>query len=327
MTNNIKYRKPIPIKAQSGRSLEARQDNTRVYRPEIRQKMKAPEGYSPLLTPIDNQNQKATMPLSIALGEGAVSGSRVGPIGAAIGMGAALLDHYMPRAKGQAAMIRSVQTPRSRVMDRAETAPTDTISSNPASATQEAQETNPGTNNTDNKDNKDNKDKKSFRDRLADKVADKIRGKKSNKTDNTANNVDTPKKEPSSLSKNIKRIAYETKDNNFGEKMYPIRNLFRIGAYLTWGPEVAGHAMKAVPDYLEYAGNKFQKGFNSGKENNSQSTTSQTQSTPTKQQQVSNPDSINFPTSQQQSTNLDAIIDSLKLASQRQKSGQTQIYN
>ena len=315
MTNNIKYRKPIPIKAQSGRSLEARQDNTRVYRPEIRQKMKAPEGYSPLLTSIDNQNQKATMPLSIALGEGAISGSRVGPIGAAIGMGAALLDHYIPRAKGQAAMIRSVQTPRSRVMDRAETAPTDTISPNPASATQEAQETNPGTNNTDNKDNKDNKDKKSFRDRLADKVADKIRG-------NSGKKESAIEKESKTMWKNIANIyKLAGKTLGYGVALSPLAGA-GYGTYQIFKPEqtTADSLINAKIKELEEL-NKLDQAMQYNNKINEimQKLTSKNGTTQN--------DSINFPTQEQQITNLDAIADSIKAASQRQKSGQTQIYN
>lgn len=57
----------------------------------------------------------------------------------------------------------------------------------------------------------------------------------------------------------ILKTLWETKNRNFGE-LYKLRNAARVGTYIYEGPSILGFGTGALPRYMKYAGEQFEKG-------------------------------------------------------------------
>lgn len=340
MINNIKYKTPIPIRAQYGRVLNlsdkftkeaemakrAKQENARrralanKYFDDVPSIPNLAKGIyywatsEPALfgedeTPSVN---KGYAPV-VGVGSQAISAVRNIPKAVTLAKqslpGLAFLSAYLGGQDGetQEKYSQNIALSKPIYYDMAESNPTDSVSSNNNQKKADNGAADSNNSNTNNQNNDENQNK-GFRDKLADRVSNIIRGKKAPKK-NTGDSGSTK-------GHYIKKALWETSKSNYGE-FYPLRNILRTAVYLSEGPGIAGYAFRAIPTYIDYAGDKFWDSYRGTSKKDSISNKKDTTIQKPEKQIITQPSD----------NNLDSIINVLNQAKQRQNSGQAKIYD
>lgn len=287
MTANIKYQRPRPIKAQTGRTLVLSKNDEAQRAKEENAKRKAKSEYyfdqAPSIPNIVKGIYYWATSDPMVFGEDETPNTNKG-VAPAVGTaavrsvpqavnwvkqslpGLAFLSSWLGgRTEQSTPNAQTMSNPKSRLLDRAE-AEAETESESPSSeessATEESSAETPQS--------PEPEGKKPWRQRLADKIAGKSKPKDPKKP--------TESKEQTSFDKalsTVKKVLIETKNNNFSSGYQWRNTLIRLPLYYKFGPYAIGYGSEVIPEGFYHIGESFEEGRQAGRKSNMDKDTTQ----------------------------------------------------